>query len=208
MSENIAKTLNNLIVPINKVKGRKQNPRRGNIDTIKESLEINGQYRPIVVNKKTSEVLAGNHTLKAAKALGWKNIAVTYVDVNEEDATKIVLIDNRANDKAEYNNEELATVLKSLNFEFEGTGYKEEDLNKILAEILPATDPYEEWQGMPEFNQEDKESAYRTTVHFITNEDADKFFKMLKISKTQSFWWPENDGLVGSDTKVEWIAEK
>jgi ParB-like chromosome segregation protein Spo0J len=51
------------------------NPRRGAVAAIKESLEQKGQYRPIVVRRQTMEVLAGNHTLQAAKELGWKEIA-------------------------------------------------------------------------------------------------------------------------------------
>ena len=59
-----------------------KNPRRGNVEMIAESLQINGQYRAIVVNVGTHtgrplEVLAGNHTLAAAKQLGWKQITAT-----------------------------------------------------------------------------------------------------------------------------------
>ena len=74
-----------------------RNPRRGNVELIAESLKAHGQYRPIVVRKATKEVLAGNHTLAAAKRLGWEKIGATFVDVDAETAERIVLIDNRAN---------------------------------------------------------------------------------------------------------------
>src|SRR5215210_3891610 len=51
------------------------NPRRGNVEAIKASLRAHGQYRPIVVNRPTMQVLAGNHTLEAVRQLGWKEIA-------------------------------------------------------------------------------------------------------------------------------------
>jgi ParB-like nuclease family protein len=78
------------------------NPRRGSVEAIKASLRAHGQYRPIVVNRPTMQVLAGNHTLEAAKQLGWKEIAATFVDVDDEQARRIVLVDNRTNDLADY----------------------------------------------------------------------------------------------------------
>src|SRR5262249_21972971 len=65
----IADTLDELRVPIDSVRGYARNPRRGDLAAIKRSLEVNGQYRPIVVNRRTGEVLAGNHTWLAAREL-------------------------------------------------------------------------------------------------------------------------------------------
>ena len=70
-----------------------RNPRHGDIDAIAQSLEVNGQYRPIVVNlgRKTGrplEVLAGNHTLAAARRLGWDTITATTVDVDDQGAAR------------------------------------------------------------------------------------------------------------------------
>jgi len=134
VSENIAETLKDLIIDIKEIKPRGKNPRRGDVETIKESLEVNGQYRPIVVNKKTGEVLAGNHTLKAAKSLGWKKIAATYVEVDEEEAARIVLVDNRANDVATYENTVLVELLKEFE-DLKGTGYTNADITSILQEL-------------------------------------------------------------------------
>lgn len=80
-----------------------RNPRRGDVEAITRSLEINGQYRPIVVNLGTRttrplEVLAGNHTLAAAKALGWAQIDAVTVDVDDMEAARIVAADNRTAD--------------------------------------------------------------------------------------------------------------
>lgn len=116
-----------------------QNPRRGDVTAIVESLEAHGQYRPIVVNKRNSQVLAGNHTLEAAKQLGWDEIAVTYVDVDDEQAARIVLVDNRTNDLAGYDSSELAALLTELDG-FQGTGYDQDDLDQLLAELEPEPD--------------------------------------------------------------------
>src|SRR5690348_7019419 len=82
-------------VAVSELKPYPGNPRRGDVNSIRQSLEVNGQYRPIVVNRPTMEVLAGNHTLAAAKGLGWTEIAVTFIDADPERARRIVLADNR-----------------------------------------------------------------------------------------------------------------
>lgn len=42
-----------------------------NLDTIKNSLKEFGQVKPILVQKSTNYIIAGNGTYQAAKALGW-----------------------------------------------------------------------------------------------------------------------------------------
>jgi DNA modification methylase len=136
----IAETLTGLKVRISDVKPYAANPRRGDVAAIRESLERNGQYRPIVVNSRTMEVLAGNHTLLAARELGWEEIAVTFVDADEELARRIVLVDNRTNDLAGYDEAALAELLSGMPT-LEGTGYDEAALSALLDETRPVELP-------------------------------------------------------------------
>jgi hypothetical protein len=108
------------------------NPRKGNVDLIAESLEAYGQYKPITVNKRTGEILAGNHTYEAAKKLGWTEIAVNYVDVDNLTAAKIVAIDNRASDQGTYDTEMLLKLLDEMP-DLKATGYGQEDYDDLLA---------------------------------------------------------------------------
>jgi DNA modification methylase len=132
---NIAATLDKLREPVDSLNHYPRNPRRGDVETIKRSLERNGQYRPIVVNVRTREVLAGNHTLKAARELGWPQIAVTFVDVDDEQAARIALVDNRANDLAGYDDAELARLLESFDGDLDATGFNPGDLDQLLADL-------------------------------------------------------------------------
>jgi ParB-like chromosome segregation protein Spo0J len=127
-------------VPINDLKPYPINPRRGNVKAIQESLSINGQYRPIVVQQNTNIILAGNHTWLAAKNLGWKEIAVTFIDCDEKSAKKIVLADNRMGDLGSFNDEAIKEILDDLD-SWIGTGYTIEEFDKIdglFVEPLPA----------------------------------------------------------------------
>ncbi len=135
----IPATLAQLSVPIDGLVPYGQNPRRGNVDVIVESLRLHGQYRPIVVRAKTFEVLAGNHTLAAALELGWTEIAATFVDVTDDEAARIVLVDNRAADLGRYDDELLADLLSALP-DLEGTGYDADDLDLLLALREPRFD--------------------------------------------------------------------
>ena len=92
---NIAPNLKDMLVDIDSVQEYPTNSREGDVGAIVESLKAHGQFRPILINSRSNEILAGNHTWKAAKSLGWDKIAVTYVDVDEEEAKRIVLIDNK-----------------------------------------------------------------------------------------------------------------
>lgn len=135
----IHESIEDLAVSISTLSPYHKNPRRGNVDRLAESLEVNGQYRPIVVNRRTLEVLAGNHTMKAAQQLGWDKIAATFVDVDEHDAARIVLVDNRSNDLADYDDLALAEVLQGLD-ELEGTGYTTDDLEGLLSDLAADID--------------------------------------------------------------------
>lgn len=113
------------------------NARRGDIDLIADSLRINGQYKPIVVNKGTQSpeyentILAGNHTTMAAQRLGWTNIDVHYVDLDAEACKRVVLVDNRSNDQSTYDLEELATIVGDMS-DLTGTGFTQDDLDAML----------------------------------------------------------------------------
>lgn len=126
--------MNIIQVPLQELNQYANNPRRGNVKLIAESLSEYGQYKPITVNKATNEILVGNHTYAAAKELGWKEIAVNYIDVDAETAAKIVLIDNRATDLSAYDNNALLELLEKLN-DLEHTGYGDEEFDDVLARI-------------------------------------------------------------------------
>ncbi len=122
--------INASMVDVNSLKPFKGNARKGNLGAIAESLKVNGQYRPIVVDIKTREILAGNHTWLAAKTLGWTNIAVTFIEVDSNTAKRIVLADNRTSDLSFYDDEALLDILESFQ-SLEGTGFNLSDLDNL-----------------------------------------------------------------------------
>src|SRR3954453_6928639 len=67
-------------VSVAELRLHRENPRRGNVTAIRDSLSTNGLYVPLTVNRRTMEVLRGNHTLRAARELGWTLLDVYFVD--------------------------------------------------------------------------------------------------------------------------------
>ena len=102
-------------IHIGTIQPHPKNARQGDIGAISESLKAHGQYRPIVVDKRTNLILAGNHTWSAAKSLGWTEIAVGYIETkDDDDALRILLADNKSNDLASYDESGLIDLLKQL----------------------------------------------------------------------------------------------
>lgn len=117
------------------------NPRRGAVEAIAASLTKHGQYRPIVVNAgsktgRRNEVLAGNHTLLAARQLGWGHIDATIIDVDDDTARSIVAADNRLADLGDYDDTALYELLSSVE-DLEGTGYTNSDLEALGLALNP-----------------------------------------------------------------------
>lgn len=117
--------------PLTALKLYENNPRIGNIQAIADSLQTNGQYKPIVVRRETREILVGNHTYQAAQTLGWETIKTVYVEnITDEQALKIVLADNRTSDLSTYNNHTLAELLQTIQT-FNGTGFTNKDAKEL-----------------------------------------------------------------------------
>lgn len=174
------------------------NPRKGNIDKIAESLIANGQYKPIVIQESTGYVLVGNHTLKAIKKLGWDFVDVVELDVNDEEAKRIVLADNRTSDESSYDYNLLGEMLKSMPT-LEGTGYDQAALDQLINGVNGYT---------PELGVEDMGSRGLGTpiVHydivFDSEEQQAVFYGLVRYLKVR---YPDAESL--GERLTTWIRE-
>jgi ParB-like chromosome segregation protein Spo0J len=130
-------------VPVGDLVPYPGNARVHNLAAIKESLEINGQYRPLVAQVATRHVLVGNGTLEAAQALGWATVAVSWLDCDDAAARRIVLADNRASDLASYDEAALVALLQPLETDLAGTGFSVDDFEDLMAALGTGTLPPE-----------------------------------------------------------------
>ena len=125
-------------VDVAALKPHPRNPREGDVGAIAESIKENGWYGTIIAQQGTNYILAGNHRWQAAQALGMTKVPVTWVDVNDDTALRILLADNRTSDLARHDENALADLLKELSSHdklLSGTGWDANDLDNLLADL-------------------------------------------------------------------------
>lgn len=129
-------------VPVDSLVEHPNNPRKGRLSVITESMRQNGFYGSVIVQRSTGYVIVGNHRLRAAREAGIDAVPVTYVDVPDEQATRIMLADNRSNDLAGYGDSELRELLEELaltDVGLAGSGFDDDDLADVIARLTPPT---------------------------------------------------------------------
>lgn len=155
-------------VPLEDLEPFPGNARRGNVETILDSLRANGQYKPLTVRRhgEAHTILAGNHTYLALlrheeddrqSCADWElandRPCRLCIDVDRDDptalahliecdgatATRINLVDNRAADEGDYEQAALAALLASLDDDLVGTGYAVSDA-ELFADTVGAGD--------------------------------------------------------------------
>jgi ParB-like chromosome segregation protein Spo0J len=123
-------------VPIGDLTPHPRNARQGDIGAIITSIEKNGWFGTIVVQKSTKYILAGNHRYMAAKQMGMTHLPVYWVDCDDDRALAILVADNRLSDLGTYDNDALLDILSDI----QGadmlleTGYDEQDIARMLSD--------------------------------------------------------------------------
>lgn len=144
----IHEALREIAVPIDSVIPDRRNARvhpARNLKTLRDSLQCYGQRKPIVVRRADNRIIAGNGLWKAAKDLGWKQIAAVFVDDDEITATGYALMDNQSALLSEWDFDrlgELVAELNSANFDLSLTGFDSEELTRFITtgESAPVID--------------------------------------------------------------------
>lgn len=114
------------------------NPRIHDDEMLAESARANGQYRSIVARRRddgTLQILAGHGTTRAFAETGATSVRVEVIEADDDEARRIVLIDNRANDAASYDDALLVQLLGSCGGDLAATGFDERDFDRLLAEL-------------------------------------------------------------------------
>jgi hypothetical protein len=121
--DNFAPDVRDHLVPIDAVQRHPENPRRGDLRALRESIEANGFYSVLLAQKSTGYMVVGNHRLQVLRDLGAEYVPVMLIDMSDEDALRILLADNRTSDLAFYDDPTLFHLLQKLEGNFYGTGY-------------------------------------------------------------------------------------
>ncbi len=113
------------------VNARKHNER--NIEEICRSLREFGKHAPLVVQRSTGRVLVGNGRMEAMGRLGWKDAWVVFTDDDNVTAVRRDLADNRTAELADWDENILSELVRSLGEDVEIPGWTEEELAALSA---------------------------------------------------------------------------
>ena len=201
---------------MSKLEGIKHDPRNArkhtprNLSTIEQSIQRDGFGRSVLL-ANDGTVIAGNATIDAAASAGFDDVLVvetdgtkviavkrTDVEPGSEQFTRLALADNRAAELASWD----AEVLAGLNEEMDLSAFfADDELARVLAEE-PAFNPYSEWVGMPEFQQNDEMPAKQLIVSFRSEADVEAFARLINQNvkmTTKSIWYPMAENAVYAD---------
>lgn len=115
-----------------------QNYRNGDTERIAKSLRDHGQFRAIGVNRgsfsrryEPSTIAYGNHTYMAAMEVGWSHIAVTWIDVDDDEFEEIAIVDNHSSDLAWNDHAQMLELLRNPNIDNERAGVSSEEIKQM-----------------------------------------------------------------------------
>jgi len=185
-----------------------RNPRTATdtaVGKVAASIKEFGFRVPIIVDSE-GVIIAGHTRLAAAKRLGLERVPVLVAaDLSPAQVKAYRIADNRTAQETGWERALLELELedlRGLDFDLSLTGLDPLEFAEHGAE----TDPYAEWEGMPEYEQDDLQSVWHVTVHFKSDTDAEAFFKLIGQEKRSYTWWPESDGHVGSSLHHQYVA--
>lgn len=162
-----------------------------NLDAIKASLARFGQRIPIVVQRKGPRLVvrAGNGRLKAARELGWTEIAAVVVDEADVDAIAFALADNRTAELAGWDDDVLRELVGALAKESEvPIGWSAEEVSALLTQeaLLPTEVVEDEVPEPPEQPTTKRGQLWALGPHLVLCGDATEADDVARVMAGKS----------------------
>lgn len=144
-------------IPVESIEPHPENPNEGDVGAIVESLDEHGFVGAIVVQKSRRRIIAGEHRWRSAMARNAETVPGFWLDVDDDEALRILLIDNETARKGRNDPGQLGRLLSELENSsrgLAGTGYDRDDLSALLEDLDKAGAPverkkveFEAWDG-------------------------------------------------------------
>jgi len=113
-----------------------------NIDAIIGSLQAFGQQKPVVVDVD-NVVRAGTGLVRAARLLGWREVAAYTTGLGGSEAIAYAIADNRTAELSEWDDDGLAAQVEALlaeGVQVGSLGWTEDELTDLMADDYPTPD--------------------------------------------------------------------
>ena len=190
-----------------------KNPRThsdDNFKAIKNSISAHGQVEPLVVQKSSNMVIAGNARLKVLKDLQYRKVKIVKLDVNDSDARKLSISLNRSGELASWNEAILASHLEALSafdsaFDSESLGFSNEQMEELVAAFGGTIEELD--FGIPEPEQR-KELKEDDSEFEFSEEDSDEDFEEEEVNIRMVQLFFNDTNFPEFQSKVKAIADK
>lgn len=126
------------LVPVSLLHPHPRNVNIGDMDAIASSIDENGFYGALIVQRSTGYILAGKHRYAHAVRRGATQLPVIYLDVDDDRALRIMLADNRTSRLGHDEDKALLDLLNDLSQSEHGligTAFSNEDLSELLRSV-------------------------------------------------------------------------
>lgn len=158
-----------------------QNYNCGDLDSIQESVQVNGFYGAVIVHDHPEiageyEILAGEHRWRTALEEGAQTVPVIVVDADPVAGARILLGDNETAKRSTYDVAALSDLLNSLE-SLEGTGFDLQQLSDFEDE-RDANEP-------PEEEPEPPEIQYAVVITVRDESEQQELYERFKIEGLQ-----------------------
>ena len=176
---------------------------------IAASIKEFGFTNPVLIDGDGG-IIAGHGRVLAARKLDLLSVPVIKLDyLTENQKRAYIIADNKLALNAGWDMDLLKLEIEKLqesDFDNKLLGFTDYELNSILLEKEEGeTDAYKEWDGMPEFK--DNDLCHRKVwVSFDNEDDVKEFFSLIGqgcTDKTKSIWFPEKER--GNQKDYEWV---
>lgn len=165
---------------------------------IAASIREFGFTNPVLIDKDGG-IIAGHGRVMGARKLGLTEVpCIRLAHLTDTQKRAYIIADNKLALNAGWDEEMLKleiSDLGDLGLDMSLIGFSPGELATLFLEKQEGeTDAEKEWEGMPEFDQPDKNSFRHIIVHFESNSDAEEFARLIGQSiteKTRSIWHPE-----------------
>ena len=188
-------------VPVDSLIPYARNSRTHNeaqVAQIAASIHEFGFTNPVLIDAD-GMIIAGHGRVLAARKLKLESApCIRLSHLTETQKRAYVIADNKLALNAGWDDELLKLEISDLGemgLDMSLLGFSPGELSTLFLETEKGeTDPEKEWEGMPEFDQPDKNSFRHVIVHFECQSDVDEFARLIgqKLTdKTKSVWHPE-----------------
>lgn len=140
-------------IEVERLSQHPDNANSGDMEALEESIRVNEFYSPIIVQRSTGYIVAGNHRWLVAVKRGMPTIPAIILDLTDAEAKRMMIADNRITRLGHDDEALIMNILEDLQDTddgLHGTGYTTDDLQHLVDDLdtpLDLTEPEPEDQA-------------------------------------------------------------